>query len=166
MILLTAEWSKNNPQPFTTQASAKNIPNSQQQQFQHEKAATNSEKWQRQRTSYKILQNGLQSPKNSEESHGKFITDGQNNDGIAEKGGRRIEISEMISDILDGIRKLYIAINDVKNHISERNSSICNNLKTNSLSLSQIDVTLMCFEKVLRTIKTSNNDHSFGNNLN
>ncbi|MBW0504238.1 hypothetical protein O181_043953 [Austropuccinia psidii MF-1] len=32
--------------------------------------------------------------------------------------------------------------------------------------MSQVDKTLMCFERVLRTIETSNNDNSFGNKLN
>ncbi|MBW0464176.1 hypothetical protein O181_003891 [Austropuccinia psidii MF-1] len=72
----------------------------------------------------------------------------------------------MISDIFDAIPELYEAINDIKRHLSDKNSSICNNIKTNSLSLSQIDEKLMCFEKVLRTIKTSNNDKSFGNKIN
>ncbi|MBW0555174.1 hypothetical protein O181_094889 [Austropuccinia psidii MF-1] len=93
-------------------------------------------------------------------------SDGQNNYGITKEGGSQIKISEMISDIFDSIPELYEAITDVKSHISERNSSICNNLKTNNLSLSQINETLMCFENVLRTIKASNNYNSFGNKIN
>ncbi|MBW0558479.1 hypothetical protein O181_098194 [Austropuccinia psidii MF-1] len=50
-------------QPSTTQASAKNSPSSHQQQFQCEKAATNSEKGKRQGTNHKNLQPGLQNPK-------------------------------------------------------------------------------------------------------
>ncbi|MBW0546619.1 hypothetical protein O181_086334 [Austropuccinia psidii MF-1] len=57
-------------------------------------------------------------------------------------------------------------MNDVKTHVSDKNPSICNNLKTNNSSLIQINETLMCFEKVLREIKTSNNDNPFGNVLN
>ncbi|MBW0560827.1 hypothetical protein O181_100542 [Austropuccinia psidii MF-1] len=72
----------------------------------------------------------------------------------------------MISDIFDAIPELYEAITDVKSHISDKNSSICNNLKANNLSLSQINQTLICFEKVSRTIKTSNNDNSFSNKIN
>ncbi|MBW0565857.1 hypothetical protein O181_105572 [Austropuccinia psidii MF-1] len=72
----------------------------------------------------------------------------------------------MISDIFDSIPELYEAITDIKSHISHKNSSICNNLKKNNLSLSQINEPLMCFEKVLRTIETSNNDNSFGNKIN
>ncbi|MBW0513964.1 hypothetical protein O181_053679 [Austropuccinia psidii MF-1] len=153
-------------QPSTTQASAKNSPSSQKQQFQGEKAATSTEQGQRKSTSHKALQPGLQNPKYSAGCHGKCISDGQNNDGIAEKGGSQIKISEMISDILDSIPNLYIAINDVKSHISDKNASICNNLKTNNLSLSKINETLMCFEKALRTIETFNNENSFGNKLN
>ncbi|MBW0511283.1 hypothetical protein O181_050998 [Austropuccinia psidii MF-1] len=56
-------------------------------------------------------------------------------------------------------------INDMKSHISDKNPSICNNVKTNNFSLSQINETLMCFEKVSRKIKIYNNDNSFGNKL-
>ncbi|MBW0543358.1 hypothetical protein O181_083073 [Austropuccinia psidii MF-1] len=52
-------------QPSTTQASAKNSPSGQQQQFQHEKAATSSEQGQRKGTSHKALQPGLQDSKDS-----------------------------------------------------------------------------------------------------
>ncbi|MBW0539798.1 hypothetical protein O181_079513 [Austropuccinia psidii MF-1] len=72
----------------------------------------------------------------------------------------------MISDILDYIPNFYIAINDMKNHISDKNSSIFNNLKTNNLSLIHINETLICLEKVLRTIRTFNNENLFANKLN
>ncbi|MBW0469614.1 hypothetical protein O181_009329 [Austropuccinia psidii MF-1] len=72
----------------------------------------------------------------------------------------------MISDILDAIPEYYEAINEVKSHISDKKSLICNNLKTTNLSLSQINKRLLCFEKGLRAIKTSNNDNSFGNKIN
>ncbi|MBW0561970.1 hypothetical protein O181_101685 [Austropuccinia psidii MF-1] len=153
-------------QPSTIQASAKSSPSSQHQRFQHEKGAKSSEQGQRQSTSYKSLQPGLQNPKDSAGCNGKCILDGQNSDGITEKGQSQIKISEMIPDILDGIPNLYIAIINVKSHIYDKKSSICNNLKTNNLSLSQINQTIMCFEKGLRTIKTSNNDNLFGNKFN
>ncbi|MBW0532188.1 hypothetical protein O181_071903 [Austropuccinia psidii MF-1] len=72
----------------------------------------------------------------------------------------------MISDIFDSIPELYEAINNMKNHPSTKNETICNNSKSNILSLCQTNETLMCFEKVLRTIKASNNDNSFGNKIN
>ncbi|MBW0572114.1 hypothetical protein O181_111829 [Austropuccinia psidii MF-1] len=152
-------------QPSTTQASAKNSPNSQKQQFQREKAATSSKKGQRQGTSHKTLQLGLQDPKDSAGCHRNCISDGQNNDGITEKGGIQIKISEMISDIFGSIPELYEAINNVKTHVSDKNSSLCNNCKTN-LSLRQINETLMCFEKALRKITTSNNENLLGNKTN
>ncbi|MBW0521544.1 hypothetical protein O181_061259 [Austropuccinia psidii MF-1] len=108
-------------QPSTTQASAKNSPSTQQQQFQLEKAATSSKQGQRQGTSHKTLQPGLQNPKDSAECHGKCISDGQNNDGITENRGSQIKISEMISDIFHSIPELYEAINDVKTHVSNKN---------------------------------------------
>ncbi|MBW0494654.1 hypothetical protein O181_034369 [Austropuccinia psidii MF-1] len=67
-------------QPSPTQASAKNIPSSQQQKFKCEKAATNSEQGQRQCTSHKTLQLGLQNPKDSARCHGTCIPDGKNKD--------------------------------------------------------------------------------------
>ncbi|MBW0575098.1 hypothetical protein O181_114813 [Austropuccinia psidii MF-1] len=153
-------------QPSTTQASAKNSPSSQQEEFQCEKAATSSKQGQKQGKSLKALQPGLQNPKDSAGFHGKCISDGQKNDGIIEKGGSQMKILEMISDIFDSIPELYEAINDVKTHVSDKTPSICNNVKTNSLSLSQINEKFMCFEKVLREIKTSDNENSFGNKLN
>ncbi|MBW0537137.1 hypothetical protein O181_076852 [Austropuccinia psidii MF-1] len=96
----------------TTQASAKNSPNSQKQQFQHAKAARSSKQGQRQGTSHKNLQPGLQKDKDSEGCHGKYISDGQNNDGITEKGGSQIKISEMISKIFDSIPELEAFASD------------------------------------------------------
>ncbi|MBW0530585.1 hypothetical protein O181_070300 [Austropuccinia psidii MF-1] len=153
-------------QPSTTQESAKNSPSGQQQQFKREKAATSSEQGQRKGTNHKKLQQGLRDSKDSTGCHGKCISEGQNNDGITKEGGIQIKISEMICNIFDPIPELYEAITDVKSHISDKNLSICNNLSTNKLSLSQINKTLIYFEKVLRTIKTSNNDNSFGNKIN
>ncbi|MBW0575897.1 hypothetical protein O181_115612 [Austropuccinia psidii MF-1] len=164
MMLLTAGWRKK--QPSNTQASAKKGLSSQQQQFQREKEATSSEKGQSNGTSHETLKPGLQNPKDSAGCHGKCISDGQNNDGTTEKGGSQIKISEIISDIFDSIPELYKAIDDVKTHVSDNNSSICTNIKIKNTSLSQINETLMCFEKVLRTIKTSNNNNPFGKKIN
>ncbi|MBW0519497.1 hypothetical protein O181_059212 [Austropuccinia psidii MF-1] len=145
-------------QPSSTQASAKNSPSTQQQKFQCEKEATSSEQGQRQGTSHKNLQPGLQNPKYSAGCHEECISDGQSNDGITEKGGSQIKLSQMISDIFDSIPEFYEAINELKSHISDETLSICNNIKANSLRLSQINETLMCFAKSLRTIEFSNND--------
>ncbi|MBW0555818.1 hypothetical protein O181_095533 [Austropuccinia psidii MF-1] len=84
-------------QPSTTQASAKNSPSGQQQQFQSEKEATSSEQGKRKGTSHKTLQPGLQDSKDSTGCRGKCISDDQNNDGITKEGGSQIKISEMIS---------------------------------------------------------------------
>ncbi|MBW0542331.1 hypothetical protein O181_082046 [Austropuccinia psidii MF-1] len=161
---LTEEWRKNNPQP--SKKSAKNSPNSQHHQFKREKAATNSEQGQNKGTSHKPLNARLQNHKYSTGCHGQCSPYGKNNDGITEEGGSQIKISEIISDIFDAIPEFYEVINYVKNHISDKNSSICKNIKTNDLSLSKTNETLMCFEKVSRTIKPSNNDVSFGNDIN
>ncbi|MBW0558488.1 hypothetical protein O181_098203 [Austropuccinia psidii MF-1] len=94
-------------QPSTTQESAQKSPSSQKQKLQCEKVATSIEQGQRQGTSHKTLQPGLQNTKYSAGWHGKCISDGQNNDGITETGGSQIEISEMISEIFDAIPELY-----------------------------------------------------------
>ncbi|MBW0562794.1 hypothetical protein O181_102509 [Austropuccinia psidii MF-1] len=140
-------------QPSTPNASAKTSPGGQQQQFQCEKAAISSKQGQTEGTTPKALQPGLQESKDSAGFHEKCVSDGQNHDGITEEGGIHIKIPEMISDIFDSIPELYEAINDVKKHLCDKNEAICNNIKTNSLSLCQINETLMCFE-------------SFGNKVN
>ncbi|MBW0562807.1 hypothetical protein O181_102522 [Austropuccinia psidii MF-1] len=58
-------------QPSNTQASSTNSPSSQQKKFKCEKVAANSEQGQRQGTSHKTLQPGLQNPKDSSGCHGK-----------------------------------------------------------------------------------------------
>ncbi|MBW0571848.1 hypothetical protein O181_111563 [Austropuccinia psidii MF-1] len=153
-------------QPSNTQASSQNSPSSQEQQFKCEKAATSSKQGQSQGTRHKALQPGLQNPKDSEGFHGKCFSDGHNNDGITEKGGTQIKISGIISDIFEFIPELYESINDVKSHVLDKTSSICNNLKTNSLSLSQRNEKLMCFKEVSRTIKASKNESSFCDKIN
>ncbi|MBW0582841.1 hypothetical protein O181_122556 [Austropuccinia psidii MF-1] len=149
-------------QPSTTKESAKTSPSSQQQQFQCEKAAKSSKQGQREGTRPKALQPGIQDSKDSADCHGKCISDVQNHDGITEEEGSHIKITEMIYDIFDSIPEQYEAINDIKNHLSDKHETIFNKIKTNNLSLFQINKTLMCFENVLREIKTSNNDNYFG----
>ncbi|MBW0541946.1 hypothetical protein O181_081661 [Austropuccinia psidii MF-1] len=134
MMLLTAEWRKNNPTP------PKQVP----------KTAPVT----RSRNS------------NVRRCHGKCVSDGHNHDEITKEGGHQIKISELTSDIFDCIPELDDAITDVKSHISNKNPSICNNLKANNLSLSQINEALMCFEAFLREIKTFNNDDTFSIKIN
>ncbi|MBW0505584.1 hypothetical protein O181_045299 [Austropuccinia psidii MF-1] len=114
-------------QPSTTKAGSKTSPSGQKQQFQREEAATSSKQGQREGTSPKALQQELQDSKYSAEFHGKCISDGQNHDGTTEEGGSQIKIPEMISDIFDSTPELYEAISDVKNHLSDKNETICNN---------------------------------------
>ncbi|MBW0576788.1 hypothetical protein O181_116503 [Austropuccinia psidii MF-1] len=152
--------------PSNTKESAKTSPSGQQQQFQREKAVKTSKQGQREGTHPKALQPELQDSNDSEGCHGECVSDCQNHDGITEEGGSQIRIPEVIYDIFDTIPELYEAINDVKKHLSDKNENICNNIKTNTLSLCPINETIMCFEKVLRTINTSNNDSSFGNKIN
>ncbi|MBW0592371.1 hypothetical protein O181_132086 [Austropuccinia psidii MF-1] len=153
-------------QPSTTQTSAKNSPSDQHQQFQCEKTATSSKQGQREGTSPKALQPPPDLTARATGCHGKCVSDGQNNDGITKERGVQIKITEMISDIIDSIPELYEAITDVKSHLSDKNTSICDSLKTHNFSLSPINETLKFFEKVLRTIRISNNDNSFGNKIN
>ncbi|MBW0499937.1 hypothetical protein O181_039652 [Austropuccinia psidii MF-1] len=69
-------------QPSTTQTNAKTSPNSQKQKFQHDKTATSSEQGKMQGTSHRAIQPGLQNSKYSTGFNGKYISDGQNHDGI------------------------------------------------------------------------------------
>ncbi|MBW0463996.1 hypothetical protein O181_003711 [Austropuccinia psidii MF-1] len=124
-------------QPSTTQTDSKTIPSGQKQKLKSEKEVKSSEQGQGQSTSQKTIHPRLQNPKDSSGCHGKCVSDDQNHDGNAEKGGIQIKISEMISGILDEITAFYIAINDLKNHIYDRSSTICNNLKKSNLSSSQ-----------------------------
>ncbi|MBW0568852.1 hypothetical protein O181_108567 [Austropuccinia psidii MF-1] len=89
-------------QPSTTKESAKNNPSGQKQQFQCEKAATSLNQGQKEGTSPKAVQPGLQNSKDSEGCHAKYISD-----GITEEGRSHIKIPEMISDIFDSIPELY-----------------------------------------------------------
>ncbi|MBW0500993.1 hypothetical protein O181_040708 [Austropuccinia psidii MF-1] len=118
-MLLAAKWRENNPPP--PKKVPKTAPVASSSNSNMKKAAKSSDQGQMQSTSHKTLQPQLQNPKDSGECHGKCIADGQNNDGISEKGGSQIKISEMISDILDGIPNLYIAIKNVKSHLSDKN---------------------------------------------
>ncbi|MBW0584343.1 hypothetical protein O181_124058 [Austropuccinia psidii MF-1] len=152
MIILTAEWGKTNPLPPKQVPKTAPVASRSNSNMKKQPKAQNKGKG--------------KAPARNTGCHGKCISDGQNHDEIKKEGGSQIKISEMISNIFDAIPKLYEAITDVKSNISDKNSSICDNLKTNNLSLSQINETLICFEKVLRTIKTSNNDNSFGNKIN
>ncbi|MBW0510315.1 hypothetical protein O181_050030 [Austropuccinia psidii MF-1] len=163
MMLLTAEWRKNNPPTPKQVPKTAPVASSSNSNMKKQQKAQNKGKGKNQ---LQNLKPELQNPKYSAGCHGRCISDGQNNDGITEKGGSQNKIQEMISDILDGIPNLYIAINDVKSHISDKDSSHSNNLETDNLSSSQINEKLMCFDKVSRTIKSYNNDNSFGQKLN
>ncbi|MBW0547134.1 hypothetical protein O181_086849 [Austropuccinia psidii MF-1] len=118
MMHLTPEWRKNNPPP--PKQVPKTAPVASSSKLYLKKAATSLKQGPRQGTSHKILQPGLKNPKCSAGCNGKCTSEGQNNDGITEKGGSRIKISEMISDILYSISEFYEAINDIKTLVSDK----------------------------------------------
>ncbi|MBW0580832.1 hypothetical protein O181_120547 [Austropuccinia psidii MF-1] len=105
MMLLTAEWRKNNPPP-------------QNQVPRPAPVASSSHK-------LKTRAKGRHQPQSltarATGCYGKCISDGQNHDGITEEGGSQIKIPEMIPEIFDSIPELYEAMNDVKNHLSDKN---------------------------------------------
>ncbi|MBW0530097.1 hypothetical protein O181_069812 [Austropuccinia psidii MF-1] len=148
MMLLTEEWRKNNP-PRPKQVP-KIAPVASSSNSNVKKKPQSQNKGKGKAPATKPYSQGYQVPKIQQDAIEIYF-------GWPEKGGSQIKISKMISDIFDSILELYEAINDVKTHFSDTNSYICNNLKTNSLSLRQINQTLMCFEKHSRTIKTSDN---------
>ncbi|MBW0533064.1 hypothetical protein O181_072779 [Austropuccinia psidii MF-1] len=118
MMLLTEEWRKNNPPPPKEVPKIAPIARSRNSNMKNHPQAQNQGKVKA--PAAKHLPPGLQNPKDSEGCHRKCISNGQNNDGITEKGGSHIEISEIFSDILNCIPNLYIAINDIKSHISDK----------------------------------------------
>ncbi|MBW0492738.1 hypothetical protein O181_032453 [Austropuccinia psidii MF-1] len=156
MMILSSDWRKNNPSP------PKKVLNPSQISRSSQKLRTR-EKEKHQPKDYTAR---------DKESHRfnrmpwKMCFRWPDHDGIKEKGGKKVKISEMISEILDGIINFYIAINDVKSHISDKNSSSCNNIETSNLGLGQRAETIMRFGNVSREIETSNNDSKFGNKLN
>ncbi|MBW0587047.1 hypothetical protein O181_126762 [Austropuccinia psidii MF-1] len=164
MMLLTLEWRKNDPPPpKQVPKTAPVASSSRNSNVKKNPKSPNKGKERHKPPNLTARATGYQTPTGC---HGKCVSDGQNNDGIPKEVGGQIKISEMISHIFDSIPDLYEAITDVKCHLSDKNTSTCDNLKTHNLSPSQINETLKCFEKVLRTIKTSNNDNSFGNKIN
>ncbi|MBW0494269.1 hypothetical protein O181_033984 [Austropuccinia psidii MF-1] len=159
MMLLTAEWWKNNPPPSNQVQKTAPIAGSSHSNIKKQPQAQKKGKGKAPATKSYIQ--GYRIPTIHQDAMEKRVSDGKNYDGITEKGGSQIKISEIIYDILGGIPNLYIAKNDVKRPISDKNSSIFDNINTNNLSLSQINETLMCFEKGSGTIKTSNNEINF-----
>ncbi|MBW0593238.1 hypothetical protein O181_132953 [Austropuccinia psidii MF-1] len=107
-------------QPSTTQKSVKNSPSGQHQQFQREKAATSSKQGQGKAPAPNPYSQGYRLPKIQQDAMEKCISDGQNNDGLTEKGGSQIKILEMISDIFDSIPEFYQTINDIKSDVSDK----------------------------------------------
>ncbi|MBW0543650.1 hypothetical protein O181_083365 [Austropuccinia psidii MF-1] len=164
MMLLTAKWRKHNPTPPKQMPKTAPVARSSNSNVKKQPKAQNKGKGNAPAT--KPYSQGYRIPKIQKDSMENVFQMARTMMEFQKKGGSQIKISEKISDIFDSIPELYEAINGVKSHVSDKNSFICNNLKTNNLSLSQINEALMCFEKVLRTIKTSNKYNSFGNKLN
>ncbi|MBW0586175.1 hypothetical protein O181_125890 [Austropuccinia psidii MF-1] len=90
-------------QPSITKSSG------QKQQFQREKAATSSKQGQREGTTLKALQPGLQDAMENVLQMARTMME------LQKKEGSQLKIPKMISDIFDSIPELYEAINDLKN---------------------------------------------------
>ncbi|MBW0539512.1 hypothetical protein O181_079227 [Austropuccinia psidii MF-1] len=103
MMLSTAKCRKNNPPPPKQVRKTAPVARSSNCNVKKRPQAQNKGKGK----APAPKQPGLQNPKHSEGCHGKCISDGQNNDGITEKGGSQIKISETISYIFDSIPGLY-----------------------------------------------------------
>ncbi|MBW0556202.1 hypothetical protein O181_095917 [Austropuccinia psidii MF-1] len=89
MILLTAEWRKNNPPPPKQVPKTAPVASSSNSNMKNQPKAQKKGKG--------------KAPARATGCHGKCTSDGQNNDGITKEGGSQIKISEMISDIFDSI---------------------------------------------------------------
>ncbi|MBW0469786.1 hypothetical protein O181_009501 [Austropuccinia psidii MF-1] len=94
MMLLTEECREKNP-PAPNQVP-KTAPIARSRNSNVKKTSTSSEQGKTQNTSHKTLQPVTEYPKDSAGCHGKCFSDGHNNDGIAEKGGSQMRISEII----------------------------------------------------------------------
>ncbi|MBW0545002.1 hypothetical protein O181_084717 [Austropuccinia psidii MF-1] len=164
MMLLKEEWRQNKPPPPKQVPRTAPVARRSNSNVKKQPQAQNKGKGKEPATKPYI--HGYKIPKIQQDAMENVFQMARTMMELQKKRGSQIKLSEMISDILDGIPNLYIAINNMKSHISDKHSSICNNLQTNNLSLSQINETLMCFEKTFKTIKTSNNENSFGNKLN
>ncbi|MBW0541528.1 hypothetical protein O181_081243 [Austropuccinia psidii MF-1] len=88
MMLLTAEWRKNNPQPPKQVPRPAAIPMGKGSHKLKTRAKG--------RHQPQALQPGIQDSKDSAGCHGKGVSDGQNHDGITEEGGSQIKIPEMM----------------------------------------------------------------------
>ncbi|MBW0585721.1 hypothetical protein O181_125436 [Austropuccinia psidii MF-1] len=163
MMLLTLEWRKNNPPPPKQVPKTAPVAKSTNSNVKKQPQAPNKGKGKAPAT--KPYSQDYRIPKILHNAMGNVFQMARTMMKLKKRGGQ-IKISGMISDIFDCIPELYEAITDVKSHLSDKNTSICDNLKTHNLSLSQINEALECFEEVLRAIKTSNNDNSFGNKMN
>ncbi|MBW0484476.1 hypothetical protein O181_024191 [Austropuccinia psidii MF-1] len=127
MMPLTAEWRENNPPPHkpvpkSASVASRRNSNVKKQPQTHNKGKGKAPPTNPYRKCYRI-------PKIQQDAM-ENVSDGHNHDGNGENRGSQIKISEIISEILNGILDLYIAKNYVKNHIYGQNSDICNNIKT------------------------------------
>ncbi|MBW0571409.1 hypothetical protein O181_111124 [Austropuccinia psidii MF-1] len=106
MILLTAEWRKNNPPP------SKQVPKTSQVASSSNSNMESSHKI-RTRAKERHQPQTLTARVTESQRFGRMpwrcIPDCQTNDGSKEKGGSHIKISEMKSDIFDAIPELYEA---------------------------------------------------------
>ncbi|MBW0548062.1 hypothetical protein O181_087777 [Austropuccinia psidii MF-1] len=129
MMLLAEEWRKNNPPPPNQVAKTAQIGRIRNSNIKKQPQAQNKGKRKEPATNPYIQ--GYRIPKTHQDAMENVFQMARTMMELQKKGGSQIKISEIISDILDGIPNFYIAINDVKSHISDENSSICNNIKTN-----------------------------------
>ncbi|MBW0562852.1 hypothetical protein O181_102567 [Austropuccinia psidii MF-1] len=84
MMLLTAEWRKQNPIPLKQVPRTSLVARSSDSNVTQQPQAWNKGKGKE--PAKKPLQSGLQNPKDSAGFHGKLISDGKNNYLITEKG--------------------------------------------------------------------------------
>ncbi|MBW0476800.1 hypothetical protein O181_016515 [Austropuccinia psidii MF-1] len=142
MMLLIAKWRKNNPPP--AKQVTKTAPVASSSDLNMIKKPQTQKKCKGKKPATKPYSQGYRIQKIQQDAMENVFQMSRAMMEFQKKEEARLKYQKMISDILNGITNLYIAINDVKSHISDKHSLIC---KTNNLSLSQINETLMCFEK-------------------
>ncbi|MBW0558155.1 hypothetical protein O181_097870 [Austropuccinia psidii MF-1] len=125
MMRLTAEWRKNNPPPPKQVPKTTPVASSRNSNVKgsHKLRTSEKERHQPQNLTVRVAESQI-FRRIPWKMYFRWPED-----GITEKGGSQIKISDIISDIFYYIPELYEDINDVKTQVSDKNSSICNNLK-------------------------------------
>ncbi|MBW0550580.1 hypothetical protein O181_090295 [Austropuccinia psidii MF-1] len=120
MMLLAAEWRKNNPPPPKRLPKTAQITSSRSSNMKQKTQAQKKGKGKAPAT--KPYRQGYRITKIQQDSMENVFQMARTMMELQKKGGSQIKESEMITDILDVVPNFYIAINDIKSHIYDKNA--------------------------------------------